>query len=155
MAKHYPVPGFRFAVNLSGASASGTDKSYDASFQEISGISVEIPTEDIQEGGENRFIHRVPQPIKYPNLILKRGMVVVKSEFANWVKSTVETGFAKPLVLRNIIVTLLSEKDEPIMSWTFEKAYPVKKEVSGFGADKNQLLVETIELAFQRFEENR
>ena len=153
MAIHYPVPGFRFVVSLSQTAKSGRDAIYDASFQEVSGISVEVPTEDIQEGGENRFMYRLPQPVKYPNLVLKRGVVVTSSEFSNWINSTLETGFAQPVRLRNIIVMLLGDLNQPLMSWTFEKAYPVKKEISGFGADKNQLLVESMEFAYQKFEE--
>lgn len=152
MAKQFPVPGFRFVINLTGSS-SGED--YDASFQELSGVSVEIPLEDIQEGGENRFTHRLPQPVKYPNLVLKRGVVISKSEFFNWIDSILETGFAKPIEPRNLVVTLLGDEDQPLISWTFEKAFPIKREVSGFAADKNQLLMESLEFTYQRFEEKK
>ncbi len=150
---HYPVPGFRFVVVLGDGSPSVRDFNYDASFQEVSGISVEIPTEDIQEGGENRFMYRLPLPTKYPNLVLKRGIVATISEFGNWINNTLDTGFAKPVELRNIVVMLLNDEDVPLLSWMFEKAYPVKKEVSGFASDKNQLLVEHMEFAYHKFEE--
>ena len=29
--------------------------------------------ETVVEGGENRFVHRLPKPVKHPNLVLKRG----------------------------------------------------------------------------------
>lgn len=151
MNGQYPVPGFRFVVTLSNNSRG--EANYDASFQEISGVSVEIPTEDVYEGGENRFAFRLPIPTKYPNLVLKRGYMAISSDFDDWINGTLDTGFAKPIELRNIVVTLLDEENFPLMTWTFEGAYPVKKEVSGFAAEKNQLLVEHMEFAYHRFEE--
>ena len=31
------------------------------------------------EGGENRFVHRLPKPVKHPNLVLKRGLATTSS----------------------------------------------------------------------------
>nr|WP_217495933.1 phage tail protein [Mangrovivirga cuniculi] len=118
---NYPIPGFRFAVFLSkqaGAKA-GESKQYDNSFTEASGISVEMPTEEFQEGGENRFIHRLPQPLKYPNLVLKRGKCAAGSSFVDWCKQTFEVGFSSPVKPKDITVMLLGDDQEPLLSWTF------------------------------------
>ena len=45
-----------------------------ATFQEVSGLSIEIEVEEFAEGGENTFLHQVPVRSKFPNLVLKRGM---------------------------------------------------------------------------------
>lgn len=146
----FPVPGFRFSLRIAGA---GNNEA-DASFQEISGISTEVPVEEIQEGGENRFVHRVPQPLKYSNLVLKRGVVNENSNLSIWCQSTINSGFATHVELKNIVITLLSDTNKPILTWTFINAYPVKWEYSGLDASKNQIFIQTIELSFQRFEEN-
>ena len=43
-------------------------------FTEVSGLSVEMGTEEFVEGGENRFIQKYPTRAKYPELVLKRGL---------------------------------------------------------------------------------
>ena len=150
----FPVSGLRFALILNTATNNSDNQGYDASFQEISGITTEIPVEEIQEGGENRFVHRVPQPLKYSNLILKRGVVTDTSELSKWCQSTINSGFATHIELKNVVVKLLSDQNETILNWHFLNAYPVKWEYSALDATKNQIFVQTIELCYQRFEEN-
>lgn len=150
----FPVSSLRFALSLGSFNGNSDKQGYDASFQEISGITTEIPVEEIQEGGENRFVHRVPQPLKYSNLVLKRGVVTSSSELSKWCQSTINSGFATHVELKDVVVRLLSDQNETILDWNFLNAYPVKWEYSALDATKNQIFVQTIELCFQRFEEN-
>src|SRR5205807_27706 len=88
-APYYPIPGFHFGVwvdGVSGSSANGT--AADASFQEVSGLKVELGYEEVVEGGENRFVHRLPKPATPGNLVLKRGVVIETSRLARWVGDT-------------------------------------------------------------------
>ena len=151
----FPVTSFRFTLSVEKTTVGSGENQVDASFQEISGVSVEIPVEEIQEGGENRFVHRVPQPLKYPNLVLKRGLVTEKSALTDWCKKTISSGFASKVELKNITVQLLNERGENLISWTFINAYPIKWDYSTLDASKNQIFIQTIELAYQYFEEER
>jgi phage tail-like protein len=54
-ATGYPLPAFYFKVSLDGIMGNGT------SFQEVRGIGSELHTEEAAEGGENRFVHRLPK----------------------------------------------------------------------------------------------
>ena len=60
--EYYPPGAFYFSVQVLG---SGTALSVltgiDASFQEASGIQAEFGVEEVTEGGENRFVHRLPR----------------------------------------------------------------------------------------------
>jgi len=151
----YPLTGFSFSVSVGGSSSimGKAQNLSDASFQEVSGISVEIPFEPLQEGGENRFAHRLPLPPKYPNLVLKRGVVSLPSELSDWCSKTVESGFVQSIELRDVVVMLLNEMFIPVRSWTFFKAYPVKWDFSSLNSTKNELFIESIELAYQYFSE--
>jgi phage tail-like protein len=62
----YPPAAFYFTVTF----GNGVQVP-DASFSEVSGISLEMETEAVVEGGENRFVHQLPKGIKHPNLELK------------------------------------------------------------------------------------
>ena len=53
MATYYPPAGFHFKIEFVGVS--GADSDTEQRFQEVSGLSVEIETEELREGGENRF----------------------------------------------------------------------------------------------------
>ena len=105
---YYPPGGFYFTVSVLGTgTALAVASGVDASFQEVSGIEAKFNTEDVTEGGENRFVHRLPKPASYSNLVLKRGIVSVTSFLVEWVGQTVGSGLSLPIVPQNILVTLL------------------------------------------------
>lgn len=141
----YPPVGFRFSVTIGGKS--GTD----ASFAEVSGISAELKVEEVIDGGENRFSYRLPTQISYAPLLLKRGIAGLDSPLLKWVSNTFSYGLAVPLTLNDVVVSLLNESNEPLISWKFEDAFPVKYDISGLKADANQVAIESIELSYKRF----
>lgn len=149
MASYYPPVGFHFKVQFEGIplKAGETKNDNDIRFQEVSGLNASIETETYQEGGENRFSHRLPKPATYQNLVLKRGMLM-GSNLINWFNDAI-TGFKfKPA---RVIVTLLNEKHQPLETWSFENAYPVKWNIDAFNAQDSKIVAETIELSYQYF----
>ncbi|MEO1422624.1 MAG: phage tail protein [Pseudomonadota bacterium] len=134
---------FHFTVSLSGSSSA-----VDGAFQEVSGLEAEIQVEEVVEGGENRFVHRLPKPVKHSNLRLKRGLATESSELVKWCKSTIENDFSQPIKPQSVVISLCDEEGDPSATWSITNAYPVKWEVGGFDAMKNEIAVETIELAF-------
>lgn len=103
--------------------------------------------EEIAEGGENRFTHRLPVRAKYSNLILKRAMLT-DSGLISWFKDAIENFIFSPAT---VMVKLLDQDHEPLVTWSFTKAWPVKWVVSDFKATENAIVIETIELAYQYF----
>lgn len=152
MASYYPPACFHFKVELNGVD--GADSDSEQRFQEVSGLSVEVETETLREGGENRFEYKLPKRAKYPNLILKRGLLK-GSAFLDWFKSAMNTYFIvavydfKPA---DITITLLDESDEPVAVWNVVQAYPLKWSMSDLRSSENAVVVESIELAYQYFE---
>lgn len=142
-----PLVGYRFEVKFDNGLFGGAGE---ASFAEVSGINFEIPVEEVTEGGENRFKHRLPRPVSYQNLVLKRGIIPGGSELALWINSIMMAGIDK-IITRTILVSLLDEHMSPQMSWLFNGAYPTKYEVSGLKADSSQISVETIEFTYRYF----
>jgi len=152
MATYIPPCGFHFKVEFIGVDGMSTDT--EQRFQEVSGLSVEIETEELREGGENRFVYKLPKRAKYPNLVLKRGLLK-GAAIIDWLKSAMNTYFIvvvydfKPA---DIIITLIDEDGQPAASWNVVQAYPLKWSASEFNANSNTVVVETIELAYQYFE---
>lgn len=139
----YPIPvGFHFKVDFGGGASNN-----DSRFQEVTGLSAEVNIEELREGGLNQFAHRMPNGAKYSNLVLKRGMLN-DSQVTKWVRDAIENGIFEP---RDISVILLNEEHEPLASWAFSKAWPVKWSISDFKAQDNALVIESLELAYRMF----
>ncbi len=141
----YSMPrSFHFSVEFQGVSGV---KSNDIKFQDVSGLIAELGVEEIKSGGENRFSHRLPTRARYQNLVLKRGMLT-DSGLIKWFTDAVENFSFTPAT---IVIKLLDPDHQPLQSWTFIKAWPVKWSISEFKASENTVVVETIELAYQYF----
>jgi len=138
----YPPPAFHFRVSFGLAS-----NTLDASFQEVSGIGARIETEEVVEGGENTFVHRLPTKVTHGNLVLKRGLVSMDSEFVTWCQDTFASGLGG-IVTTAVHVRLLDSEQAPLCGWTFAGAYPVDWQLGSLDAMENKVALETVELAY-------
>lgn len=140
------LTGFYFSFSITGQGTSS-----DAAFQEVTGLSKTLNVEEVASGGENRFKYRLPTQVSFENLTLKRGIVLLSSPLIDWCQQTLDNGLAMAIQPKDVIVQLLNGDGQPCQTWTFVKAYPVKWSVSELSSEKNALLIETVELAFQYF----
>jgi len=145
MSDWYPPVGFHFKVKVGLSSVSNEPK--ESRFQEVSGLSKGLEVEEWSEGGENRFIHRLPLATKYGNVTLKRGMFT-GSKLIDWCFDAIDHFSFKPV---DIDITLLNEQHQAVSVWNLVNAYPVKWSVTDFKAQDNSILIESLELAFQYF----
>jgi phage tail-like protein len=142
---YVPPSVFSFRVDIDGAEG-------ETSFQEVSGLQVELETEDLAEGGQNRYVHKLPVRTKYSNLILKRGVVTGASPFGRWVTQAMSRGLVRQNDAKTIVVKLLNEKKGPLVVWKVFGAYPLRWEHSALNSMGNEILTETIELNYQFFQ---
>lgn len=149
---YYPPPAFHFSVAVLGSASALAAVAGDGSFQEVSGIRAELDTEEVVEGGENRFVHRLPRPAKYSNLVLKRGVVLGDSFLAEWVGQTVGSGLSLPIVPQNLLVTLLDGEGSPSVVWAFVNAWPVRWETGPLDSMDNKVLTESLEFTYNYFD---
>ncbi|RMA58872.1 phage tail protein [Ulvibacter antarcticus] len=143
MSTYYPPVSFHFKVEFLGI----TTQENDVQFQSVSGLSVDLETEEFAEGGENRFKHKFPVRTTYPNLVLKRGLLK-DSVLIAWCRAAIEGFQFLPI---DLTVKLLNEKHEPLLTWNVVHAYPVKWSVEDFNAEESKVSIETIELAYNYF----
>lgn len=140
---YYPPVGFHFKVEVLGLAPND----HDARFTEVGGLAAEMGTEEIAEGGENRFTQKFPTRAKYPELVLKRGLLL-NSEILNWIRQCLEDLQIQP---KDLDVKLLNEKHEPLLTWHVVKAYPTKWAVSDLNASNNAVVIESLQLSYQYF----
>ncbi len=143
MANYYPPVSFHFMVEVLGLSANR----HDVRFTEVSGLAVDLETEEVVEGGENRFVQKYPVRAKYPELVLKRGLLADSAIIA-WVRSCIEDFRIEP---KNIVVMLLNEEHQPLVTWHLVNAYPTKWSVSDLNASSNTVTIESMQFFYQYF----
>jgi phage tail-like protein len=152
----YPSVGFHFIVRFEGIGQSASvgpitvsTADIDTRWTEVGGLNVEMTTEELIEGGENRFVHKLPQRAKYPNLVLKRGYFSsLPSPLMKWADDAISNFDIKPCQVQ---VMLLDEMHLPAQIWSFKNAYPVKIIMGDFKATDNNFLIESLELSYQLF----
>ena len=139
----YPPVGFNFKVEFDLPGIADTD----FRFRDVSGISMEVEEETYNEGGENRFIHKFPVRARYPDLVLKRGLLT-DSVIRKWCEEAIYNLDIQPT---SVWVTLLNEEHEPLQSYTFINAWPKKWNISDLNAESSEIVIESLELAYQYY----
>lgn len=123
------------------------------SFSEVSGLSVEIETEDLVEGGQNHYVHKLPGRMKWPNLVMKRGITDTNNLF-EWFAECSGDGFTakgNKLTRRNGAVVLLGNDGTAVRRWTFTGAFPVKWTGPTMAAASSDVAVEELEVCHSGF----
>lgn len=150
MGAYYPPVGFYFKVEFQGIDGVTED---DIRFQEVGGLTVEIEIEEVHDGAVPQFSYKFPKRAKYPNLVLKRGMLKSSALIA-WFDNALDSYFNlfnfsfSPCT---IVIQLMDENGNPMASWQVNNAFPIKWQVSDFKSTANEVVVETLEFAYQNF----
>ena len=130
-----PVGELRFQVSIQGVTI--------GAFAECSGLTVEYDVFEYQEGGESRYVHKFRGGLKYPNLVLKRG-VTYEDALLKWFfdqKDRKQRG--------NVTLNLLGDDGQQVRTWSFAGAFPVKWSGPSFNAKSTNVATETLEIAHQ------
>ena len=144
----YPLPAFYFAVSMAGIELDQpASTGVDASFSEISGLESSVSTEDVREGGQNQFVHRLPIGSTQKNVVMKRGVVNQSSPMADWAANTIGSTLASPIRTQTLVVMLLGPDHTPTFAWNIQRAWPVRWDWGTLHSTRNEVLVESIEFA--------
>jgi phage tail-like protein len=113
----------------------------DVRFKKVSGLRADMTMDSITEGGENLYKYRIPTRADY-------GIVI---------KSTLQTSFNDVFSLfkfspASVLVTVYNDENKPATGWLFHKAFPVKWSFGDLDADASNIVIETMELAYTRFQ---
>ena len=114
-------------------------------FSDLTGLQAELETEDYQEGGVNGFARKLPKSTRYPNLVLKRGLL--DSDILwKWFDEA-----SQGKIQRKTINVFVQDHAGRRMSpeWRFIQAYPVKWAGPDFKADAAQIAIESVEFVHE------
>jgi phage tail-like protein len=134
-----PLPVFCFHVKFT--SLSGNVEGY---FKSVSGLRYETEVVPVRAGGANDTTFNLVGAMKWSNLVLKQGFTS-SSALMQWREK-----WTKGQMTRSggSIVQLDTEL-KPAAQWEFVRGWPCKWEISEFDASKNELAIETLEIAHE------
>lgn len=122
-------------------------------FRSVSGLSVTVDTEDVVEGGQNGFVHKLPGRMTWPNLVFKRGITQTDSLF-NWINEVSGDGLAtqqNKVTRCTGAVTVIGYDGSRLRSWNVVDIMPVRWTGPTFDADSNASLEEELEVTHHGF----
>ncbi len=114
-------------------------------FAHCHGLAAEYEIEEYAEGGQNAFVHKLRGRMRYPNLVLSRG-ITHETGLMDWFMQTKQAGERG-----NISVSLLGPDGKPVRRWGFEGAFPVRWEGPVLNARSHTAATETLEIAHRGF----
>ncbi|MGH3011631.1 MAG: phage tail protein [Gaiellaceae bacterium] len=133
-----PFKNFSFLAEIDGVAA--------AAFSSVSGLAAEAEVIEYRELGGLQSI-KLPGRIRYPNVTLRRGLTTSRDLWDWW--QTVSDGRPQR---RGVLIVLLDDAGQPVLRWSLREAWPVKWELSELDASKNEVAIETLELAHEGLE---
>lgn len=127
-------------------------------FRSCSGLKSESTVVELQEGGFNTTTRKLIGPTKYPNIVLKQGFAgadsplwQLRKRFMNDLgsgKQSESKGWQTPNRFSGTIIQKGLDGSRHT-KWTFWNAWICKWEGPEFDATKNEISIETVEIAHE------
>lgn len=139
--KNYPLPKFHFEVDWGGTRVG---------FTEVCGLEFETEVIEYREGNDKTY-NSLKQPglTKYSNIILKRGVFLGDFEFFELWRKTFMFQEQSQQFRRDIVIKLLNEQHNSILTWSVANAWPCKVKYASLNAESNEILIEIMELVHE------
>ena len=133
----YPIPKFHFRVEWGGVRIG---------FTEVTGLTIENEVIEYREGNSPEYNKiKMPGLHKYGNITLKRGIFASDNDYFTWLNSVKLNTIER----RDLLISLLNENHEPVVSYKVKQAWPVKIQAPDLKSDANEVAIESIELAHE------
>jgi len=136
---HHPIAYFK--IEIEGLEAGG--------FRKCSGMKSETEVFEYQEGGDNETVRKLMGPTKHSNIILTKGWVNSDALFT-WRDEIASSGTNKISRRNGSIVCLAFDGKTELKRWNFQKAWPVRWEVSELDAQNGSSMCEMLEIAVEK-----
>ena len=133
----YPIPSFHFRVEWGGKFLG---------FSEVTRLSIETQVIEYRDGlSPDYSTIKMPGQQKFGNITLKRGVMPSDNDFFDWWNTHVLNTIDR----REITISLLNEKHEPVIIWKARNAWPTKLSNGDLKATGNEVSIESLEIAHE------
>ena len=134
-----PYPTFNYLIEISGVTAGG--------FSEVSGLDGEVQPIDYRNGDEDFVPHKLPGLKKFPNIVLKRG-IIGNLDLFKWLNTAMTGDVSR----QNGAIILRDEQRNEVMRWKFTRGWATKLSGPALKGDSNAVAVESLEIAHESLE---
>ena len=132
-----PVGEMRFVVSIQGVEI--------GFFAECTGLQIDMDVLEYPEGGQNGFVHKLRGRLKYPNLVLKRG-ITHEDALLRWLLDC-----QTRTLRRDGHVAIQGPDAQPVRRWKIREAFPVRWQGPTLNAGSSSVATETLEIAHHGF----
>lgn len=141
----WPVPKFHFEVEIDGEVVS---------FQEVTGLESQTEVIEYRHGDAEVFSPtKMAGLVKTSNLVCKKGVFHDDEMSLEWWKAiTEEKAYYTQDDRMDIVVTLLDEQGEAVMSANLTNCFPIKYSFTDLKSDANEVSIESIEFAYEEID---
>jgi phage tail-like protein len=138
MPLDYPIPRYHFQVDWRGVKAS---------FTEVTGLVMEREKIEYRHSDSLDF-NKIAMPglVKNNNITLKRGKFEGDFDFNVWFDVAADE---RPEDRRDVIISLLNEKGDPVAVWNASRCFPTKVTAPDLKSDANEAAIESLEIAHE------
>ena len=130
-----PEGNFVFELEIDGVAV--------ANFLECSGIKTSTQVFELEEGGLNHRVHKLPGQSRWENITLRYG-VTSDTSLLSWRNEILDDGFK---ARRNGAIIVKNNAMEEVRRYSFVNAWPVAYEGPQFSSQGAELAIEMIEIA--------
>ena len=134
---NYPLPKFHFRVEWGGTNIG---------FSEVSGLNVENKVIEYRDGASPEYSKlKMPGMREFSNITMKRGTFKGDNDYFKWWNTVALNTIER----RDVTVSLLNEKHEPVVVWKIKNAWPTKVQATDLKSTGNEVAIESIELTHE------
>ena len=127
----YPLPVFHFTVEWTPGKRVG--------FSEVTGLTQENQAIEYRDGSFREYSSiKMPGIRKFSNITMKRGIVANDNDFFKWLNTVKLNSIER----RDLIISLLNENHEPVVTFKIKQAWPVKIQAPDMKSDANEAAIE-------------
>lgn len=120
-------------------------------FVSVSGLSVEQEVIEFREGGDPGVTRKIPGPVKYGNITLKRGVTDIDDDyFSNWIRVSFDPAGA--VDRRDGTLILVDQRGREVSRWNFTNGWPSKWDGPTLGGSSNEIATEEITITVEKIE---
>lgn len=134
----WPLPKFHFKVEVEGGIT--------ASFQEVSGLDVEVDVMEYRHGDSPEFSTiKMPGLVKGSDVTLKKGTFTGDVAFFDWFNEIQMNTIER----KTVQIMLLNEKGDSEIIWTLTNAFPKQIQGTDLNSSSSDVAVESLVLAHE------
>lgn len=138
--QNVPFGSFGFKVKVEGVQGEW------GCFQEVNGLSAQLSTEDLVEGGVNYTTHKLLGHASYSNVTLKRGLC--NSTMYGWIRGIIDgSGLSESRM--TVTISILDDAGNEVKKFKLNRAIPVKWDGPSLSVMQDGIATESLEFAHE------